>query len=132
MKRLLCFLLSILMVLTLSSACAGSKTDNTTEVTQMKDIYQKSDPAQDDTLNILMIGNSLCYYYVEELYGMLAAAGIQANVCNVYYSGGTLAQHWNWSRTRFLFRLHWAEFVRILAKRNADAVSSMNRYPSSG
>ena len=50
----------------------------------MKNIYQKPDPSQDDTLNILMIGNSLCYYYVEELYGMLKAAGIKANVCNVY------------------------------------------------
>lgn len=62
----------------------------------MKNIYQKSDPAQDDTLNILMIGNSLCYYYVEELYGMLKAAGIKANVCNVYYSGCTVKQHWTW------------------------------------
>lgn len=62
----------------------------------MKNIYQKSDPAQDDTLNILMIGNSLCYYYVEELYGMLKAAGIKANVCNVYHSGCTVKQHWTW------------------------------------
>ena len=53
----------------------------------MKDIYQKSDPAEDDVLNLLMIGSSFCYYYVEELYGMLDAVGIKANICNVYYSG---------------------------------------------
>ena len=47
-------------------------------------------------MNILMIGNSLCYYYVEELYGMLEATGIKANVCNVYYSGCSIAQHWAW------------------------------------
>lgn len=59
-------------------------------------ILQTSDPAQDDTLNILMIGSSFCYYYVDELYGMLAADGIKANVCNVYYSGCPLEKHWQW------------------------------------
>ncbi len=62
----------------------------------MKNIYQKTDPTQDDILNILMIGSSFCYYYVEELHGMLEAAGIKANVCNVYYSGCPLENHWTW------------------------------------
>ncbi len=53
-------------------------------------------PEEDDVLNILMIGSSGCYYYVEELYGLLEAAGIKANVCNVYYSGCKLYQHYNW------------------------------------
>ncbi|MBR4864046.1 MAG: DUF4886 domain-containing protein [Oscillospiraceae bacterium] len=53
-------------------------------------------PQEDDVLNILMIGSSGCYYYVEELYGLLTAAGIKANVCNVYYSGGKLYQHYTW------------------------------------
>ena len=60
------------------------------------EIMQKEDPSKDDTLNILMIGNSFCYYYVEELWGMLDAAGIKANVCNVYYSGCPLESHWKW------------------------------------
>ena len=34
-------------------------------------------------LNLLMIGSSFCYYYVEELFGMLEAVGIPANICNV-------------------------------------------------
>lgn len=60
-------------------------------------IMQKSDPSQDDTLNVLMIGNSFCYYYVEELYGMLTAAGYKnVNICNVYYSGCPLEKHWQW------------------------------------
>lgn len=59
-------------------------------------IIQKTDPSKDDTLNILMIGSSFCYYYVEELYGMLEAAGIKAKVCNVYYNGCPLVKHWNW------------------------------------
>lgn len=51
---------------------------------------------QDDTINILMIGNSFCYYFVEELYGLAKAAGIKMRVCNVYYSGCRLEQHYNW------------------------------------
>jgi hypothetical protein len=43
-----------------------------------------------------MIGNSGCYYYVEELFGLAKAAGIKMRVCNVYYSGCKLSQHWTW------------------------------------
>ena len=57
-------------------------------------------PEEDDVLNILMIGSSGCYYYVEELYGLLEAAGIKANVCNVYYSGCKLYQHYNWWKNK--------------------------------
>lgn len=85
----------LLLVCFMLPACAKNDTSETTEETAME-IYQKSDPSQDDTLNILMIGSSFCYYYVEELYGMLDAAGIKANVCNVYYSGCPLEKHWSW------------------------------------
>lgn len=50
-------------------------------------------------LNLLMIGSSFCYYYVEELFGMLEAVGIPANICNVYYNGCPLEKHWNWWKT---------------------------------
>lgn len=45
--------------------------------------------------NILMIGNSFCYYYVNELCGIASAAGYDINLCNLYASGCTLNQHWN-------------------------------------
>jgi len=62
-----------------------------------KEPMQLEDPSKDDTLNILMIGNSFCYYYVEELYGMLTAAGYEdVNICNVYYASCSLEKHWNW------------------------------------
>ena len=51
---------------------------------------------KDDVMDILMIGNSFCYYYVEELYGMAEAAGVKMRVCNVYYSGCRLDQHYDW------------------------------------
>ena len=93
------------LVLVFAAACAllcgctnqTGTTETTKETIPPMDIMQKTDPAQDEELNILMIGNSFCYYYVEELYGMLTAAGYKnVNVCNVYYSGCPLEKHWQW------------------------------------
>ncbi len=47
-------------------------------------------------MNVLMIGNSYCYYYVEELYEMAKAAGIDMRVCNVYAGGCPLEKHYTW------------------------------------
>lgn len=44
--------------------------------------------------NILMIGNSSCYYYVDELCGIAAAVGHDINLCNLYYAGCSLKKHW--------------------------------------
>lgn len=68
----------------------------TEEGEEKPSILQEYDPREDDVLNILMIGNSYCYYYVEELYGMANAAGIEMLVCNLYYSGCPLDRHWTW------------------------------------
>ena len=53
-------------------------------------------PVEDDVIELLMIGNSFCSYYVQELAAMAAADGIQMRVCNVYYSGCRMDQHYNW------------------------------------
>lgn len=97
-KRIISHLLAILCVIGVFAGCSNTQeTPTTTEEVKPLNIMQNSDPAQDNELNILMIGNSFCYYYVEELYGMLAAAGYKnVNVCNVYYDGCTLEQHWTW------------------------------------
>ena len=54
-------------------------------------------PGDDDVLRVLMIGNSFCYYYVEELYDMLMMnrpAGVdEVEVYNLYYSGRSLSTH---------------------------------------
>jgi hypothetical protein len=48
-------------------------------------------------LNILLIGNSFCYYWPDELWGLMNAAGYEnVTICNVYYSGCTFEMHWNW------------------------------------
>jgi len=53
---------------------------------------------EDGVLNLLMVGNSYCYYYVEELYELLAEnmpEGItEVNVYNVYHSGCQLHTHY--------------------------------------
>lgn len=96
MKRLLSLALALCL---LGSLCAcGSQTP--AETTTPAD-----HPSKDGTLNILMVGNSFCYYYVEELYGLLAAnpdpnRGYQdVNIYNLYYSGCSLDQHLSWYET---------------------------------
>ena len=48
-------------------------------------------------MKILLIGNSYSYYWTDELYGLLTAAGEKdVRVSNVYYSGCTFERHHNW------------------------------------
>ena len=102
MKRILCLALTLLLVCPLLGACNDAPTPTeTTDPTEgvnkpTMTIFQKSDPSQDDTINILMIGNSHCYYYADELVGLATAAGIKIRVSNVYYSGCIISQHYNW------------------------------------
>lgn len=103
-------------------------------------IMQTSDPAEDDVFNLLMIGNSGCYYYVEELYGMAEAAGIKMNVCNLYYSGCPLNKHWTWwkqNESKYQFfvtnekgRVKYENFslVRALQTENWDAISLQEAF----
>lgn len=45
---------------------------------------------------VLMIGNSFCYYFLDELWGMANAAGIDCRFSGVIAGAATLEQHWNW------------------------------------
>lgn len=58
--------------------------------------YAFETPEEDDVLDILMIGNSYNYYYVEEMHEMAKAAGVKLRVCNLYYSGCDMIQHYPW------------------------------------
>ena len=66
------------------------------------DLFQKN-PKDDDELNILLIGHSFSFYWVEELYGLLAEnSGYdpeKITITNVYYSGCPLKNHWTWLET---------------------------------
>ncbi len=111
MKRNLCLILSLIFLLTpVLSACSSDlslpeeteekKVDNKKEETkkteETEETAEAADPAEDDVMRILMIGNSFCYYFPDELYGLAEAAGIKMQVCNVYYSGCRLQWHWEW------------------------------------
>ena len=82
----------LFLVVALLAGCTAApvETQSTTQVTEKQ---------EDGVMDILMIGNSYCYYFTEELYGIAKAAGIEMNICNVYSSGGTLEQHVTWHKT---------------------------------
>ena len=97
MKRILALILCLSCVAGLLAGCAAKPNETIPEETTLaKNIMQKEDPSKDDTLNILMIGNSHSYYYTDELVGLATAAGIKLRVSNLYYSGCTLGMHYKW------------------------------------
>lgn len=100
-------LLALCMVPVLLSACGtgqpqtepSATTAAPTEPTEdpLKDAYHKEDPAEDDTLYILTAAASNSHYFLDELYGVLAAAGVKAKVCNLMKSStgiNAFCQHW--------------------------------------
>ncbi len=84
-----------------------TKNENETEKTPMGAGF---DPSSDQETNILFIGDSSSYYWVDELWGLLDAAGYKnLTVCNLYHSGCKLQQHWNWLRggdKEYTFYIH--------------------------
>ena len=46
--------------------------------------------------NMLFIGNSFCYYFVQELQGIAAVNGHHVNVANLYEAGCRVDEHWKW------------------------------------
>jgi len=86
-----------------------SSTTKKPPVTTKKPIVLHSDPVfptdeplsrparKENIVNILVIGNSCAYYFMDELEGMASAAGLQVNVYNAYYSlssGNQVDAHW--------------------------------------
>lgn len=59
-------------------------------------ITQWSDDAENQVIDVLMIGNSGCYYFTDELYAVADAAGVQLNIHNIYAAGCTVEKHWTW------------------------------------
>lgn len=100
LKRYLALTLALCLLCCSFSACNETTTERSPETTM--ETIPANHPGNDDTLSILMVGNSFCYYYVEELYGMLIAnpdpnRGYEkVRILNLYYSGCRLDQHLNW------------------------------------
>lgn len=57
----------------------------------------REDPAEDNEMNVFFVSNSTCYYFTDELYGLLTAAGYEnVTLALAYYSGCPLEKHYNW------------------------------------
>jgi len=102
-------LLFLTLVLTFSScAPAPVKTETQTEETNTSTSQTGSEPKtenetepektadSDSVLKVLMIGNSFCTGYPDELCGIAAKEGIKIKVSSVYESGCRLEKHWSW------------------------------------
>ena len=93
----------ILLLVTLLTACGTpanepsgdnqTSEEPTTEADTSNDIYIERE--NKEIKNILMIGNSFCNYYVEELCGIAYADGYEITVANLYKSGAALSEHYN-------------------------------------
>ena len=105
-KKILSLVLALCLLGGSLVACENQESIETTKGTEANvEIKDKNHPGNDGTLSILMVGNSFCYYYVEELYGMLMAnpdpnRGYEkVRILNLYYSGCRLDMHLNWWKT---------------------------------
>ena len=70
-----------------------TQTISTTEEASTDAPSEDLPPVKKD-MKILMIGNSFCYYFVEELYAIAAADGYDLTVANLYYSGCSVQRHY--------------------------------------
>lgn len=102
MKRLVSVILSLALVVSCMSlsGCGAKKESAAVQQTPETTVAVNDGYTPDATLRILMVGNSFCYYYVEELYELLMEnppEGIDAvEIYNLYYSGCNLTQHLTW------------------------------------
>ena len=96
-------------------------------------------------MNVLFISNSTCYYFTDELMGILRAAGYEdVTLALTYYSGCSIKQHHRWlteGAENYQFRvldqngLHVYENTGLdtaLAFRNWDVISFDNNARSFG
>lgn len=110
MKRILFFLLAILLLCPFFSSCSSSSLDQI-EIPEESKAPQSSkkpsstqsvvpdepkDPAEDGVITVLMIGNSFATGFSDEIVGLAATHGIRMRLYNVYYSGCTISNHWKW------------------------------------
>jgi hypothetical protein len=76
---------------------SSSVTVATTTEENRKHVVDQRFYQNDDKMEILLIGNSYSYYWTDELWHLLNAAGYHnVRICNLYQSGATLEQHWTW------------------------------------
>ena len=75
--------------------------------TTSPDYFDRTYTSFDETINVLMIGCSFNYYYLDELVAMAAADNIELNAHKAYYSGNPANATWSWL---IHDGAHWQQF----------------------
>ena len=107
MKRFACILLLLILIMT--PALQETKTDRVTFST-----------GDDNIIDVLVIGNSFCTGWQDELRGMLHAAGTRVIFSGAIHPGSSLSQHCEWARNgdkEYRFRSY------------RSSAKSLNKYP---
>ena len=79
------------------SAQTTEEVPKQTETEEAEPEENREDPKEDGELNVFFVSNSTCYYFTDELYGLLTAAGYEnVTLALAYYSGCPLEKHYNW------------------------------------
>ena len=81
------------------SGMAKTVTEVTVNGQTLSGITKWSEDTENKVIDVLMVGNSFCWYFVEELHGVADAAGVQINVNNLYEAGCLVQEHWDWLQT---------------------------------
>ena len=118
-KRWLSFFLAMTILMGLLAGCGApaeeQPTQTETQATEPEtqttedpfmNAYHNADPASDDTLYILTAAASNSHYFIDELYGVLAAAGVKAKACNLMKSStGINLFHKEWKEGSTAYEL---------------------------
>ena len=107
MKKLVHLMVICLAFSLLLGAC-GAKDSVETQPAEdpFLNAIHKTDPGEDDTLYILTAAASNSHYFMDELYGVLEAAGVKAKVCNLMRSStGIIEFHQFWKNDERVFEL---------------------------
>lgn len=107
-------------------------------------VADQEDPAEDDVLTVLVIGNSFGTAWNDELTGMLDSAGMKVKIYSVYYAGCKVKEHWEWLQNEtanYRLRYHyqkggWEDFENsslefCLSKENWDVISLQQHFAGS-
>ena len=126
MKKFLCFFLATHILFGMLVGCNSTGNTTDTKTSTEETTMSTEDPyTPDSTLRILMVGNSFCSYYVQELYELLMEnppAGIEAvEIYNLYYSGCNLTQHYTWWKN--------GEANYDLSRMDANGREKLTAYP---
>lgn len=93
MKKILACILAACLLL---SGCVAADELPENSGPQHTGIFNE-DPREDTAMNVFFVSNSTCYYFTDELYGLLNAAGFEdVTLGLVYYSGCSIARHHQW------------------------------------